>query len=108
ALLQVLQGDGQGDRPVGALVDGAGDVGPLLDDGGVVERGGQDHRRRLGQEAVGVDDDVGRGGVGRRAAPVGQLVVDGPATVGRSWVVTAASAWTGNSGGRCGSNHSSR
>jgi hypothetical protein len=31
-----------------------------------------------------------------------------PATVGRSWVVTAARAWTGKSGGRCGSNHSSR
>ena len=31
-----------------------------------------------------------------------------PAQVGRSCVVTAASAWTGNSAGRWGSNHTSR
>ena len=118
---QLLQGHGQGDRPVGPLVDGAGHVGPL--------RHGQ--RRRRGwrsaagtapaQGAVGGGHGLVRRGVVGHARPVLQPAgtwprwpprwapgpsrrwssrsepVHRPATVGRSWVVTAARACSGYS-----------
>lgn len=42
-VFQLLQGDGQGQRPVRPLVEGPGHVGPLLHRQGVVEGGRQHH-----------------------------------------------------------------
>src|SRR5437588_2968161 len=61
--LELLERDGQGDRPVRPLPRRTGHVGALLHAESVVEGGGDEHRRRPGQAGVDGGHDVvdGRG-----------------------------------------------
>src|SRR5205085_8695949 len=75
-LFELLQGDWQGEAPVGPLGRGARHVRAFNHGHGVVERARYQQRRRAGQGSVGADDDLLDVRVGRDARHSTQVLAD--------------------------------